>query len=109
MSILINIDMPENCLNCDANGIRNLDGFACNCEYDVEHRPKDCPLIEQITGNWVLKTFDDGYGEYQLYECDKCGATVVHRSNYCRNCGADMRIRIKLIPIREKDLSEVDE
>ena len=24
-------------------------------------------------GKWMLKTFDDGYGEYQLYECDQCG------------------------------------
>ena len=45
---------------------------------------------ERKTGKWVLKTFDDGYGEYQLYECDKCGAVSAHRTNYCPNCGARM-------------------
>lgn len=45
---------------------------------------------ERKTGKWVLKTFDDGYGEYQLYECDKCGAVRAHRANYCHNCGARM-------------------
>ena len=45
---------------------------------------------ERKTGKWVLKTFDDGYGEYQLYECDKCRAVRAHRTNYCHNCGAKM-------------------
>ena len=45
---------------------------------------------ERKTGKWVLKTFDDGYGEYQLYECDKCGSVSAHRTNYCHNCGAKM-------------------
>ena len=43
-------------------------------------------------GKWVLKTFDDGYGEYQLYECNRCGAVTAQRKskNYCHNCGARM-------------------
>ena len=43
-------------------------------------------------GKWVLKTFDDGYGEYQLYECNQCGAVTAQRKskNYCHNCGAKM-------------------
>ena len=44
---------------------------------------------------WVLKTFDDGYGEYQLYECDKCGAVRAHRTNYCHNCGAKMESEVE--------------
>lgn len=44
-------------------------------------------------GKWVLKTFCDEYGEYQLYECNLCGAVTAQRKskNYCHNCGADMR------------------
>lgn len=42
-------------------------------------------------GMWVLKTFDDGYGEYQLYECDQCGALTAQKCrNFCHNCGAKM-------------------
>ena len=47
---------------------------------------------ERQTGKWVLKTFDDGYGEYQLYECNQCGAVTAQSKskNYCHNCGAKM-------------------
>ena len=43
-------------------------------------------------GKWVLKTFTDEYGEYQLYECNQCGAVTAQRKskNYCHNCGAKM-------------------
>lgn len=43
-------------------------------------------------GKWILKTFTDEYGEYQLYECNKCGAVTAQRKskNYCHNCGAKM-------------------
>ena len=45
-----------------------------------------------VHGKWVLKTFNDGYGEYQLYECNLCGAVTAQRKskNYCPNCGAKM-------------------
>ena len=46
--------------------------------------------VNASIGKWMLKTFDDGYGEYQLYECDKCGTVRAHRTNYCHNCGARM-------------------
>lgn len=45
-------------------------------------------------GKWILKTFTDEYGEYQLYECNLCGAVTAQRKskNYCHNCGAKMTI-----------------
>ena len=46
---------------------------------------------EHKYGTWELKTFDDGYGEYQLYECNLCGAVTAQRRNFCWDCGADMR------------------
>ena len=58
--------------------------------FDVVELPPSANVEERKTGKWVLKTFDDGYGEYQLYECDKCGAVRAHRTNYCHNCGARM-------------------
>lgn len=47
-------------------------------------------------GKWVLKTFNDGYGEFQLYECNQCGAVTAQRKskNYCHNCGAKMESEI---------------
>ena len=58
--------------------------------FDVVELPPSANVKERKTGKWVLKTFDDGYGEYQLYECDKCGSVSAHRTNYCHNCGARM-------------------
>lgn len=56
-----------------------------------------CPLVPVadvrpvVRGRWELTTMDDGYGEYQLYKCNKCGGLTAQRRNYCHNCGADMR------------------
>lgn len=49
-------------------------------------------VAERKHGKWVLKTFTDEYGEYQLYECNQCGAVTAQRKskNYCYNCGAKM-------------------
>ena len=43
-------------------------------------------------GKWILKTFNDEYGEYQLYECNLCGAVTAQKKSkkYCHNCGAKM-------------------
>lgn len=46
------------------------------------------------SGRWVLTTEDDGYGEYQIYRCDKCGAITAQRRNYCPDCGAKMEVEI---------------
>lgn len=46
--------------------------------------------VNASIGKWELKTFDDGYGEYQLYECNSCGAVTAQRKNYCYDCGARM-------------------
>lgn len=44
-----------------------------------------------VRGRWELTMMDDGYGEYQLYKCNKCGGLTAQRRNFCPNCGADMR------------------
>ncbi len=45
---------------------------------------------EQKKGKWVLKTLDDGNGEFQLYECSSCGIYTPSRRPFCCNCGAKM-------------------
>lgn len=39
------------------------------------------------TGKWVY--IDDGYADY--YKCDRCGKISVVVTNYCPNCGVNMR------------------
>ena len=46
------------------------------------------PTIEERkTGEWIVE--DDGYTE--CCRCDQCGKRYVDISNFCPNCGADMR------------------
>lgn len=44
-------------------------------------------------GSWVIKTHDDGYGEYQVKHCPDCdrGLPVEYDADYCPKCGAKMR------------------
>lgn len=48
-------------------------------------------IFPKRRGYWALETFDDGYGDYQLYVCSICGNETASRRNFCSNCGADMR------------------
>jgi len=47
---------------------------------------------ERKKGKWE---YDDeafpGGNPYGHYDCDQCGESVPHKTNYCPNCGADMR------------------
>lgn len=58
---------------------------ACNIAIEALKQP------EREHSEWELKTFDDGYGEYQLYVCKRCGGVTAQRRNFCNDCGADMR------------------
>ena len=51
---------------------------------DIEHAPT---IEERKTGKWIVE--DDGYTE--CCRCDQCGKRYVDISNFCPNCGADMR------------------
>lgn len=45
---------------------------------------------EQKKGKWI----DDGFKEEwwgEQFTCSICGETMIGTSNYCHNCGADMR------------------
>lgn len=50
-------------------------------------------VVEVRHGQWEPRMQDDGYGEYLLYFCSKCGAVSPNSTrNYCQNCGAKMRV-----------------
>lgn len=42
-------------------------------------------------GRWIYREFDDEYGWRQEYECSKCGKYSYFDTDFCPNCGADMR------------------
>jgi hypothetical protein len=45
------------------------------------------PLVK--TGEWIMHTNFDG--NLNHYECSVCHQAQGHKSNYCEECGADMR------------------
>lgn len=47
---------------------------------------------EPKKGKWIYSSYDDEYGFDESWECDKCGYTTnIEETNFCPNCGADMR------------------
>lgn len=75
-----------------------------NSEYDIgynnaltmaESIAKKAPTIEAEPvrhRTWVIKTHDDGYGEYEVKHCPDCdrGLPTTYDASYCPNCGAKM-------------------
>ena len=79
--------MSDDCNNCEQNPIA--------CEYDYEYTKKDfCEWIdneptadvrENVHGEWVLEHSS------QLWECTNCHEREIRTTDFCPNCGADMR------------------
>lgn len=50
------------------------------------------PTIEERkTGEWIDETFKPWGLVYHPYKCNQCGEHSEADSNFCPNCGADMR------------------
>lgn len=94
MSVIIKgMEMPKNCFACQ---IRKSCGQAWYLNPD--ERPDDCPLDEQPerkTGEWIPQNLNksNGFASTAVYyfpKCSICGYSAKH-TNFCPNCGADMR------------------
>lgn len=78
----------------DANEITEWRKWSCILnersafKFDVADAPT-ADVVERKKGKWKRKA------EYlwQGYECSLCGYEIASRTNYCSNCGADMRGR----------------
>lgn len=111
MSVLIkNMVMPDGCAYCsfchspvyDSKGEATYfcevpGGLACDVTKEVVRMlgrdvgeglsPEWCPLEEKNPGKWMLKP-----GKYYAVNCSECGYEWrLANSNFCPNCGADMR------------------
>lgn len=87
----IHEDVFENCSNCellDDEQVKELIDLQPTA--DVRENVKGEWIDCGIHGDWAWE--QDGHGNsYHIWECSKCEYTIEHRSNYCPNCGADMR------------------
>ena len=60
-------------------------------DLDAEWIIKRLPSAQK-KGQWIYDSEAYPLGNpYGHYDCDQCGESVPHRTNYCPNCGADMR------------------
>ena len=59
----------------------------------IVERIEAMPTIERKTGKWIDETFEPWGLVYHPYKCNQCGEHSEANSNYCPNCGADMRGR----------------
>ena len=62
----------------------------CEILDEVENGIKQLPPIQPKRGKWIdTKGNTEWYA--REYECSECGGTMLGESNFCPNCGADMR------------------
>lgn len=92
MGIYIDMEMPKICGQCqiklgiDCELWRHIRSVSLN-------RHKDCPLVPAanvrpvVRGKWIW----DGYVYDVPWQCSNCGVSHDADSNFCPNCGADMR------------------
>ena len=70
-------------------------GFYCDTEADKEYTAELIRTVfpsAQKKGQWVYDAEAYPLGNpYGHYDCDQCGESVPHKTNFCPNCGADMR------------------
>lgn len=86
MDLIDRNQLDEVCSRLNENGW----GITRN-EYKLIDRVLfEFPSAEK-TGKWI---YDDeaypGGNPYGHYDCDQCGESVPHKTNYCQNCGARM-------------------
>ena len=90
MSVVVKgMDKPTDCCYCPfySYGYCKALGACVNTEHGIDTR---CPLVEieqyeVKRGKWI--DFKNGW------KCSACGKWNNETSNFCPNCGADMRER----------------
>ena len=55
----------------------------------VKRHIENAEAVDAVKGRWVERI--DGCGSLGLPRCSICGSISFTTSNYCQDCGADMR------------------
>ena len=90
MVVIKDVEMPNNCYDCYRNMycIAGIDGG-----WRPDKRIEGCPLVEieeRKVGKWI-EIWDLDHLVVLAYQCSECGIMINTKSNYCPNCGAEMR------------------
>lgn len=68
---------------------RGLTAGFCEVDELVNNQPT-VDAVEVVRGEWITKCMEGSWTHYR-YSCSNCGSGFDSNSNYCPNCGADMR------------------
>ena len=60
---------------------------------EIRNRLEKLPSAQPKKGKWIDETFKPWGLVYHPYKCDQCGEHSEADSNFCPNCGTDMRQR----------------
>ena len=89
MSVIIDIEMPKRCLDCQLMGREKMycqlhPRKDLNVIRVVSEKPDWCPLKEVPTGKWINRGIQ--------WECSECHyrVTAWNNTKYCPNCSANM-------------------
>ena len=68
------------------------EGLICGSFRGLEKRLKSLPSAQpqRKMGKWIEIAPEEGHEIYTV-KCDQCGRYDFFETNYCGNCGADMR------------------
>ena len=111
-----NMKMPKRCADCEHLWYSQLNQTGkCGLNdtlFDgyLSGRNPNCPLVEMSgieerkRGSWGYrwKIHGDGRRPTELFPCSECGYENTSATNFCPNCGADMR-EIHLSEEEEED------
>ena len=83
----------EAALNCFHAWVDNYGDVHTPDEIPEYRAIEDLPSAqpERKKGKWIDETFKPWGLVYHPYKCDQCGEHSEADSNFCPNCGADMR------------------
>ena len=81
-------------LNEAADAIEGLLVYFKNQEDTIKELVGELEKVERKHGKWLDKTMSvpNGHGQtYTKYGCSACKSKFRQKTNFCPNCGADMR------------------
>lgn len=81
------IEALKNAL-CELGGDEWGDGELGVHADDIDAVINDIPTIEPKRGEWI---FNGNFCGLNHHKCSKCGKNEFRMSNFCPNCGAEMR------------------
>ena len=81
----------------DANAI-DYENIMCSQDqlhwlYAIIEKQPTVDAVEVVHGRWGEYEVFKGAASLNGYPCSACGKRVSAKTNYCPNCGADMRER----------------